>query len=200
MLSQIARAGAQKIVHPLGSGLARMGVSPDLVTVLGTLSVIVASLALAARGHLIAGTIVITVCALFDMLDGAIARATGRSSKWGAFLDSTMDRLADGAVFGCLAYWLATEHRFSAMAGAIAALLTGAAVSYAKARAEGLGFECNVGFAGRTERLVLVGIGAVLSVIWTPVVLDVALWLLVILATFTIGQRAATVYRQAADA
>ncbi|NUS74200.1 MAG: CDP-alcohol phosphatidyltransferase family protein [Corynebacteriales bacterium] len=200
MLSQIARAGAQKIVHPLGAGLARAGVSPDVVTVVGTLSVVIASFTLAARGYLIAGTIVITICALFDMLDGAIARATGRSSKWGAFLDSTMDRLADGAVFGCLAYWLATEHRFSAMAGAIAALLTGAAVSYAKARAEGLGFECNVGFAGRTERLIIVGVGAVLSVVWTPVILDVALWILVALATITIGQRAAVVYRQAADA
>lgn len=200
MLSQIARAGAQKIVHPLGAGLARMGVSPDAVTIVGTLSVVIASLTLATQGYLVAGALVITVCALFDMLDGAIARATGRSSKWGAFLDSTMDRVADGAIFGCLAYWLATEHRFSAMAGSIACLLTGAIVSYAKARAEGLGFECNVGFAGRTERLIIVGVGAIASVIWTPVVLDIALWLLVALATITIWQRAVAVYRQAADA
>lgn len=201
MLNQLARSGAERVLRPIGSSLARLGVSPDLVTVIGTTGVVLASVGLVARGWLLAGAAVILVFALTDLVDGAIARASGRQSKWGAFLDSTMDRIADGAVFGALAYWLATEHRFVAMAGTIICLIAGSVVSYAKARAEGLGLQCDVGFAGRAERLIVIGLGGIIATIADlPVAVDVAIWVLTLLATWTIAQRMMAVWRQAGQA
>ena len=116
---------------------------------------------------------------------------------WGAFLDSTMDRVADGAIFGSLAYWLATQHRYSAVAGTIICVVAGSIVSYAKARAESLGFRCDVGFAGRAERLILLGVGGlVATTTGFDIAIDIAVWTLAVLAVFTIGQRCYVVMRQ----
>ena len=190
------KAGAARLLDPLGRRLLRLGVTPDTVTVLGTLGVLVGTFGFAARGKLLAAVVIVTLSGLADLLDGAMARARGRTSRFGAFLDSTMDRVADGAVFASLAFWLGRTDRPAAAAAALLCLVAGQIVSYAKARAEGLGMTCNVGIAERPERLIIIGVGALLAVFTTPYALDVALWLLAVLSVVTIGQRMVHVYRQ----
>ncbi|MFI7210224.1 phosphatidylinositol phosphate synthase [Micromonospora maritima] len=192
-----ARAGMTRVVEPIARGLLRAGVSPNAVTVTGTVGVLVGALGFGARGDLVAGALIVTVFALTDLLDGTMARMSGGSTRFGAFLDSSMDRIADSAVFGAVAYWLATEHDYSGVAAALICLAAGGLVSYVKARAEGLGMTCNVGIAERTERLLIVGVGGLLTGVGVRPALEVALWLLAAVSIFTVGQRMAHVYRQA---
>ncbi len=108
-----------------------------------------------------------------------------------------MDRVADSAVFGAVAFYLATEGDRAGLAAALICLAAGGLVSYVKARAEGLGMTCNVGIAERTERLLIVGVGGLLAELVHPVALPIALWLLAAVSLFTVGQRMRHVYRQA---
>lgn len=198
MLSNAAaRRAVRRVLNPLVSWLVRRGVSPDVVTVAGTLAIIAAAIGLGARGYLFAATIVITLCAFADLLDGEMARATNRRSTWGAFLDSTADRIADGAMFGAVTYWLATQHRYSAVVACLLCLVLGAVVPYARAKAEGLGFKAGGGFAERAERLIILGCGALLASFGLRLAVDVALWTLAALAAVTVVQRGILVYRQA---
>ncbi|NES30370.1 CDP-alcohol phosphatidyltransferase family protein [Micromonospora terminaliae] len=192
-----ARAGMTRVVEPIARGLLRAGVSPNAVTVTGTAGVLVGALGFGARGHLVAGALIVTVFALTDLLDGTMARMSGGSTRFGAFLDSSMDRIADSAVFGAVAYWLASRHDQSGVAAALLCLAAGGLVSYVKARAEGLGMTCNVGIAERTERLLIVGVGGLLTGLGVGPALEIALWLLAAVSIFTVGQRMAHVYRQA---
>ncbi|MFG1779222.1 phosphatidylinositol phosphate synthase [Micromonospora sp. NPDC049051] len=192
-----ARAGMTRVVEPVARRLLRAGVTPNAVTVAGTLGVLVGALGFGARGHLVAGALIVTFFALTDLLDGTMARMSGGSTKFGAFLDSSMDRVADSAVFGAVAYWLATQHNYSGVAAALLCLAAGGLVSYVKARAEGLGMTCNVGIAERTERLLIVGVGGLLTGFNVKPALEIALWLLAAVSIFTVGQRMAHVYRQA---
>ncbi|MEU4380978.1 phosphatidylinositol phosphate synthase [Micromonospora echinofusca] len=192
-----ARAGMTRVVEPVARRLLRAGVTPNAVTVAGTLGVLVGALGFGARGHLVAGALIVTFFALTDLLDGTMARMSGGATKFGAFLDSSMDRVADSAVFGAVAYWLATQHQYSGVAAALLCLAAGGLVSYVKARAEGLGMTCNVGFAERTERLLIVGVGGLLTGFNVDPALEIALWLLAAVSIFTVGQRMAHVYRQA---
>ncbi|GAA1818597.1 CDP-alcohol phosphatidyltransferase family protein [Planosporangium flavigriseum] len=196
IFSVVTKTGLLRVVDPVARALLRAGVSPDVVTVAGTVGVVVAAVGLATRGHLVIAAFVITACALTDMLDGAMARARGTTSRFGALLDSTMDRIADGAIFGSLAYWLATQNLRGTLAAALICLIAGQVVSYVKARAEGLGLEANVGIAERTERLLIIGLGGLAWGLHIPYALDVALWLLAVLSVITIGQRMTHVYRQ----
>src|SRR5207248_6047763 len=123
------------------------------------------------------------------LIDGSMARRLGRAGKFGAFLDSTMDRVADGAVFGSIAYYLAVQQRHSALVAALICLVSGQLVSYVRARAEGLGLSAKVGIAERAERLILIGVGGLTTGFGWRYGLDVALWLLAVLSLVTIGQR-----------
>lgn len=196
ILSVTARAGMAHVVEPVARGLLRAGVSPNAVTVAGTAGVVVSAIALGARGHLVAGALVVTAFALTDMLDGTMARLRGGSTRFGALLDSSMDRIADGAIFGAVAYWLATIGDRWGVVAALICLAGGQIVSYVKARAEGLGMTCDVGIAERTERLLTVGVGGLLTgglgVSWG---LTAALWVLAVFTVITIGQRMVHVYR-----
>ncbi|SCL73860.1 phosphatidylinositol phosphate synthase [Micromonospora peucetia] len=192
-----ARAGMTRVVEPVARRLLRAGVTPNAVTVAGALGVLVGALGFGARGHLVAGALIVTFFALTDLLDGTMARMSGGSTKFGAFLDSSMDRVADSAVFGAVAYWLATQHQYSGVAAALLCLAAGGLVSYVKARAEGLGMTCNVGIAERTERLLIVGVGGVLTGVGVDPALEISLWLLAAVSIFTVGQRMTHVYRQA---
>jgi CDP-diacylglycerol--glycerol-3-phosphate 3-phosphatidyltransferase len=196
MLNVLARARLSVVLDPVGRFLAKAGVSPDVITVLGTVGVVVGSVGFVARGQLLVGMMIITVSVLTDMLDGAVARARGGGSRWGALLDSTMDRIADGAAFGSLAFWLASTGRTATAAAAMLCLVGAFTVSYVKARAEGLGFSCDVGIAERTERLLVAGAGAILETLGVPYALDVALWVLAALCLVTVGQRLQAVRRQ----
>jgi len=190
------KSGVRAAFDPLGRALVRAGVSPDVVTLVGTAGVVAASVGLLAHGRLVAATVAITVCCLLDVLDGSMARARGHSTKFGALLDSTMDRLADGALFGGLVWWLlVTDQRLSA--GLAVVCLVGAQlVSYVKARAEGLGFSCDVGIAERMERLIIIGVGGLLTGFGVGWGLPAALWLLAVLTIITVAQRLLHVRRQ----
>lgn len=199
MLNRYARALFTRLFTPIAALLLRLGVGPDAVTLVGTAGVCVGALAFYPRGMLFVGTLVITAFVFSDTVDGIMARRLGRKGPWGAFLDSTLDRLADAAVFGALVLWFVGEGDDGLTAGlALLCLVLGALVSYAKARAEGLGMTADVGIAERADRLVavlvatgLVGLGL------PPVVLTVVLAFLAVASAVTIVQRMLTVRRQA---
>ena len=196
ILSGLGRAGMGRVFDPIARALLRAHISPDAVTVAGTIGVLIGAIGFGARGHLVAGTFIVTLSTFTDLVDGSMARQSGRTGKFGAFLDSTMDRVADGAVFGAVAYWLATQGRHWALVATLICLVTGQIVSYAKARAESLGMTANVGIAERFERLLLVGLGGLAEGFGLKHGLDVALWLLGVLSVITVAQRVMTVRRQ----
>lgn len=199
VITSLLRPVMGRVVTPLATGLLRAGVTPDAVTAAGTVGVMAGALALWATGHFLAGTAVITLFVLTDVLDGTMARTLGTTSRYGAWLDSTCDRAADAAVFGSLAWWFAHGGDDSlGQALALVVLVTSSLVSYAKARAQGLGFSCDVGIAERTERLVVVlAAGFALGLGAPGTVMVVALAVLAVLTLVTVGQRAREVRRQA---
>jgi CDP-diacylglycerol--glycerol-3-phosphate 3-phosphatidyltransferase len=199
MLNRHARGLFTALFSPLARWLLKSGVSPDAVTVMGTIGVIIGGLILYPLGHLFWGTVVIAVFALSDVLDGIMARLNGPSGRWGNFLDSTLDRIADGAIFAGLAVWFFTDGADRAAAvAAVVCLVLGMVVSYARAKAESLGFSAHVGIAERAERLVSVLLVAGLTGLGLPsVVMVVTLTLLAIASLITVIQRIATVHRQA---
>jgi CDP-diacylglycerol--glycerol-3-phosphate 3-phosphatidyltransferase len=198
MLNTLARAGATRVISPLARALLRLGVSPDAVTFVGTLGVCVGALAFYPRGKLFVGTVVATVFVFSDMVDGTMARLSGRSSPWGAFLDSTLDRIGDAALFGGLVLWFVGEGAALEAGLALFCLVVGILTSYTKARAEGLGMTADVGIAERPERLVVVLLAAGLAGLGVPYVLAAGLWLLAVAGVITVGQRMVAVRRQAA--
>jgi CDP-diacylglycerol---glycerol-3-phosphate 3-phosphatidyltransferase len=197
MLGSNARPAVAKVVAPVVGRLARAGVTPDAITITGTLGSIASAVLLIGTGRLWWGAVAVTVFVLLDMLDGALARARGGGSVFGAVLDSTGDRAADAAIFGALIWW------FSGSGGnrllvllALLCLVLGVLTSYVKARAEGVGLRCDVGLVERTERLIIVLVGTGFSGLGIPYALHVALWLLLAGSAVTVGQRFAEVRRQ----
>lgn len=199
MLNKYARAFFTKLFTPIARLLTGLGISPDVVTTIGTLGVCVGALAFYPRGEFFVGTLVITAFVFFDTLDGIMARMNNRSTRWGAFLDSTLDRIADAAIFSGLVLWYAGTGDNWLMAGlALACLILGMVVSYARARAEGLGMTANVGIAERAERLVLVLVATGFVGLGAPeLLLKVVLALLAVASLVTVVQRMLEVRRQA---
>ncbi len=199
MLNRLLRATMTRLLHPIAAGLLRLGVSPDVVTVVGTVGVCVGALAFFPRGQLWVGVLVITAFVFSDTVDGIMARSSGRSNKWGAYLDSTLDRVGDAAIFGGLVLYYAGRGDNRLMAAlALACLILGSVVSYAKARAEGLGFTADVGIAERADRLVAVLVTAFFAdLLGSTLLLGVVLALLAVASLVTVLQRMLTVRRQA---
>ncbi len=198
MLNRFARALFTRIFTPAAAFLVRFGVSPDVVTVVGTLGVVVGALAFYPRHEFFWGTVFITAFVFSDLIDGTMARMTDRSSRWGAWLDSTLDRVGDAAVFGGLALWFAGDgDDMLLVALCLYCLATGGLVSYARARAEGLGMTASVGVTERADRLVAILLCTGLDGLGVPYVQAAALWVLAIGSTVTIGQRTVAVRRQA---
>ena len=208
MLNKYARAFFTRVLTPFASMLLRAGISPDAVTLIGTAGVVAGALAFFPRGEFFWGTLVITLFVFSDLVDGNMARQAGRSSTWGAFLDSTLDRVADSAVFGGIALWYAGEgDNLLLCAVAMFCLACGQVVSYTKARAESLGLPCDVsGLVERAERLVVTLVAAGLSglhefgVPYIDRLLPIALWLIAAGSLVTVLQRMLTVRREAAEA
>src|SRR4051794_41300645 len=169
-----------------------------MVTVTGTVGAVAGALLLIATGHLWWGAVTVTVFVLLDMLDGALARARGGGSVFGAVLDSVGDRAADAAIFGALVWWFSGpgDNRLLVLL-ALLCLVLGVLTSYIKARAEGVGLTCNVGLVERTERLILVLVGTGFSGLWIPYAVHVALWVLLAGSAVTVGQRVVAVRRAA---
>src|SRR4051794_32194572 len=172
-----------------------------MVTVTGTVGAVAGALLLIATGHLWWGAVTVTVFVLLDMLDGALARARGGGTVFGAVLDSVGDRAADAAIFGALIWWYsgAGDNRLLVLL-ALLCLVLGVLTSYVKARAEGVGIACNVGIVERLERLLLVLFGTGLAGLGVPYALSVGLWVLLAGSAVTVVQRIVAVRRGAAGA
>ena len=183
-----------RLLTPVGEALARTPVTPNAITITGTCGMVAGALWLYPTGHLFAGTLVCWGFAMADMLDGVLARVKGSSGAWGAFLDSTLDRIGDAAVFAGLAIWLARTGQGLLAGVTLFCLVAGGLVSYAKARAEGLGLRCDVGIAERSERLLIALTSAGLAGLGVPYVLAIGLWVLAALSAVTFGQRVLAVH------
>jgi CDP-diacylglycerol---glycerol-3-phosphate 3-phosphatidyltransferase len=199
MLDSRIRGLWDDLMKPVGAALARTGINPDVITVLGLLLQAGAAVLIVADRLLLAG-VVATLAALADTLDGAVAKARGEIRSFGALLDSAVDRISDALFFLPLA-WLygviepasrADQHWVAALA--LVTMVASFLVSYVKARAEGLGYDCNTGIAERAERLILMIVGLLLNLV--PLVLTV----LATLSIITFFQRLAFVRAQAPPA
>jgi CDP-diacylglycerol--glycerol-3-phosphate 3-phosphatidyltransferase/CDP-diacylglycerol--inositol 3-phosphatidyltransferase len=193
------RAFFTKVFSPVARLFLRMGISPDAVTVVGTVGVCAGALVFFPRGELLIGVLVITAFVFSDLVDGHMARLSGTSSKWGAFLDSTLDRFGDAAIFGGLAmYYVGPGDSDPLAALTIYCLVMGSVTSYARARAEALGMEARGGIAERSDRLVSILVMTGLSAIFDlPVLIPVTLVALALASTVTVVQRILTVRNQA---
>jgi CDP-diacylglycerol---glycerol-3-phosphate 3-phosphatidyltransferase len=201
MLSNRLRPAINRVVDPAVGMLARTPLTPDALTIAGTVGMSAGALALFPTGHLFAGTMVCAFFVLSDTLDGALARVKGTASLFGGFLDSTLDRIGDASVFGGLAAWFVLGGHSRLLAGvALFCLVAGSLVSYAKARAQSLGLRCDVGLAERAERLLIGLVAAGLAGLGVPYVLPAGLWVLAAASTVTFGQRVYAVHKEAAAA
>lgn len=199
MLNRHARRFFTALFTPLARWLLKIGISPDTVTVIGTAGVVVGALVFYPLGQLWWGTLFITAFIFSDVLDGIMARMREVGSRWGNFLDSTLDRIADGALFAGVAVWFFTGGANVPIAvAAMVCLVLGMVVSYARAKAESLGFTANIGIAERAERLVSVLVVTGFTGLGLPeVVLLVTLLLLAVASFITVIQRVVSVHRQA---
>ncbi|WP_280181988.1 phosphatidylinositol phosphate synthase [Nocardia farcinica] len=197
MLSFFGRETFAKATAPLGRALVGTGLTPDAVTLIGTAASIAAAVTLFPTGHLFWGTMVIWLFVMFDMLDGAMARARGGGTRYGAVLDATCDRVADGAIFGGLAWWAVYhENNKWLLAATLVVLVTSQVISYAKARAEASGLSADGGLIERPDRLIIVlvgagftGIGGYWGIEWLTWAVHVAMWILAVLSIITVFQR-----------
>ncbi len=185
-----------RLFSPLIQALVRTPVTPNMITVAGTVGVAAAALAMFPIGWLFPGAATATVFIFTDMLDGQLARIKGSSGKFGAFLDSAMDRVGDAAIFGGITIWfIRTDHLLAVVS--LFCLACGMCVSYVKARAEGLGLNANVGLIERPER-VLIGLTSIgLSGLGVPYVLAIGMWAVAAGSAITLGQRIRAAYQDA---
>jgi phosphatidylinositol phosphate synthase len=190
------RPAFARLFNPVVQALARTPVTPNMITVAGTVGVCAAALSMFPIGELFPGAFTATVFIFTDMLDGQLARIKGNSGIFGAFLDSTMDRIGDAAIFGGITIWfMRTDHLLACVS--LFCLAAGLCVSYVKARAEGLGLNANVGLIERPER-VLIGLTSIgLSGLGLPYVLPIGMWALAAGSAFTLWQRMRAVYLDA---
>ncbi|MFJ9315663.1 phosphatidylinositol phosphate synthase [Pimelobacter simplex] len=203
MLERFKEFWAGTLLHPFVRLFIRMGISPDAVTLVGTLGVSAGALIFFPRGELLIGVLFITAFVFSDLIDGRMAREMGRVSKFGAFWDSTLDRIGDGAIFGGLALYFAGTgaHQgdsYLYLCVTLWCLVMGSVTSYARARAESLGMDARGGIAERADRLVsilvMTGLGALLDL---PILMYVTLWALAVASTYTVVFRVLKVRRQA---
>ena len=177
----------------------RLGISPDVITLVGTLGVAAGALVCFPQGWLWQGVLVVTAFVFSDLIDGAMARKVGRTDLFGAFLDSTLDRIADAALFGGIALffaWHAEDRLYLVLA--LVCLAMGSVTSYARSKGEQLGFNAKTGVAERPDRLAGLLIPTFFGDLFDlPILYEVALWLIAVLSTITVVQRILLVRRQA---
>lgn len=193
------RAFWTRLLNPIARLFIRLGISADAVTLVGTLGVCAGALIFFPQGKLLTGVLVITAFVFSDLIDGHMARLTGKTNKFGAFLDSTLDRIGDGAIFAGLALYFAGPGESDLyLVLALICLVMGSVTSYARARAEGLGYQAKVGIAERADRLVAIlvmtGLGAIFDL---PILMEITLWALAAASTITVAQRIWVVRQQA---
>ena len=193
----MTRAAYAKLSTPVAKGALKIGLTPDMVTIIGTAGSVLAALTLFPIGVLWWGAVAVFVFVLADMLDGAMARQRGGGTRFGAVLDATCDRISDGAIFCGLLWWSVFGlHSSSLMVATLICLVTSQVISYVKARAEASGLDGGGGLIERPERLIIVLVGAGFSgfpLFPIPVLLPVAMWILAVASLVTVGQRVRTV-------
>lgn len=188
MLTAALKGWVRRIAEPLALGLGAIGLTPNILTIIGFVLNIAVAIVLFS-GQLNAGGILILVVSAFDTLDGALARATEQVTKFGAFLDSTLDRYSEGVIFiGLLAHFSAQGDQLASLLSA-ASLIGSLMVSYTRARAEGLGIACEVGLLARPERIIILGIGLMVGQA------IIALAILAVFSNVTAVQRVAHVWQ-----
>lgn len=195
MLQTRLRAPVTRIITPVCRAALRVGITANGVSIFGAFGVIVSALYFFPNGELFLGTLVVTLFVLSDLFDGTLARLANQSgTKWGALLDSTLDRAADAAI--CLGiWWFLNKAEDPSQMLALAALFFSALIPYIRAKAESLGIECSVGMAERPERLIILLTGTGLTGLGVTGALSISLWLLLVLSLITVAQRMLIVYR-----
>jgi len=192
------KKGALRVIEPAISLLARNNVSPNTITTVGTLLTVAAGVVY-ATGHIMTAGWIMAVTAFFDVVDGEVARRTGRSTVFGAFYDSSLDRVADGALMAGLTVFYATNpihQNLYMMVVCLCGIIGTFLVSYTRARAESLGIDAKVGVMQRPERIVLLSAPqALFGLFWNGWVLIGIIVLLTVTAWITAVQRIAFVYR-----
>ena len=191
------RPGFARLFTPVVQALARTPVTPNMITVIGTVGVSASALALFPIGWLFPGAAIATFFVFTDMLDGQLARLKGSSGRWGAFLDSTMDRVGDAAVFGGITIWFIRSGDHLLAVVSLFCLACGMWVSYVKARAQSLGLKCDVGLIERPERMVIGLTSIGLSGLGVPYILPIGMWALAAGSLYTFYQRMRAVYQEA---
>jgi CDP-diacylglycerol--glycerol-3-phosphate 3-phosphatidyltransferase len=193
------RASDTLLISPVARLFIALGISADTVTIVGTLGVAAGALVFFPQGKLLLGAVVISAFVFSDLVDGHMARLTGKTNKFGAFLDSTLDRVGDGAIFaGLTLYYAGPGDSRLYLALSLVCLVMGSVTSYARARAESLGMRADVGIAERADRLVAILVATGLTGIFDlPILLEVTLWALATASTVTVVQRMWVVRRQA---
>lgn len=201
MLNIFARASVSRVTDPIGQALVRAGLTPNAMTVFGTVGAVICALVFIPNDLLLWGTFTVWGFAMLDVLDGAMARARGYGTPFGAVLDATCDRLVDGALFAAIAWWaFVRDDNHPAAAAALACLVLAQVTSYVKARADASGLPVDGGLVERAERLIIALVGTGLHGFGIPYTVDVTLWLLVVLSAITLLQRIFAVAKAAREA
>ena len=189
MISDIFKPAVVRVISPTARALLRIGLTPNSVTVIGAVGVVATSLIAYPAGHLFGGTLLICVMALSDLFDGTMARISDRGpSRWGGFLDSTIDRVTDSAIAVGLLIYLTKAADLLAYA-LLASIVAGFLISYIRAKAESLDIECKGGFAERTERLIILLAAIGFTGLGVPYILAIGIWFLAVVSIFTVMQR-----------
>ncbi|MGV0345074.1 MULTISPECIES: phosphatidylinositol phosphate synthase [Corynebacterium] len=191
MLSVHGRKPAAVVVEPVAKGLLKAGVTPNMITLAGTIATMLAMMVLIPTDHLVWAAVLSTIFAACDMVDGTMARLRGGGTAFGATLDASCDRLTDGALFGSIAMWMVYVADLSAVhvAACLAVLVLSQAISYIKARAEAGGISVVGGLIERPERLILALGGLALEGFGVPNAVVVSIWILLAGSLFTVVQR-----------
>ena len=187
------------VLAPFVKLFLRMGISPDAVTLVGTIGVSAGALVFFPQGLLWEGVLVVTAFVFSDLIDGQMARVSGRTSQFGAFWDSTLDRIGDAAIFGALVlYFAGPGDDFRYLCLALYCLVMGSVTSYARARAESLGMDAKGGLAERADRLVAILVMTFFGdLLGLPILYELTLWVLAAASTYTVAFRVLKVRRQA---
>ena len=199
MISSALKPAVTRLINPLARAALRVGLTPNSVTILGALGLIISAAYFYSTEQYFVGTLVITVFALSDLFDGAMARVSDKgATSWGGFLDSTIDRVTDSAIVISLALPLIREEDLLAYP-AVVALVTGVLIPYIRAKAESFNIACSVGITERTERLVIILVAAGFHGLGVPYILAIGIWTLAVLGLVTVFQRLQVVRKGLAD-
>ena len=194
MIQNRLRAPVTRLITPVCELLLRLGLTANMLTTIGAVGVVAASFSFLASGELFIGTLLITIFALSDLLDGTMARISkSNGSKWGAFLDSTLDRISDAAI--CIGLWLYFRNESLIAWLLLLNLFLGGLIPYIRAKAEALSIKCDIGIAERVERLIIILIGSGLYGLGVTIAMPIALIVLTVLSLITVLQRIRVVHR-----